>query len=220
MKFAVGHAVHALNGGDIMRRHEPVRAHVKKDTGWREEELEASGAINQHRAVHASNFQSNDRYLRCWPQVNNLVWSYHLTTVLESHGRVVCIFIVFDEHTQECLLSLAADHISTGNVIDELFSLFLQRGIPKYLFAFDDNVTLPNAICEWLRELELSSPLVELKKYGESGYGALFKDKLIKDLFHEKSFDSLAEVQLWLANWRSEHNRSINLLQFLLTVSA
>ena len=93
--------------------------------------------------------------------------------------------------------------------MDELFSLFLRQGIPKYLIAFHDTNSLPNAICEWLEKLELNSTFVEVKKYGENGYGILFKDKLIKHLYHEKSFTSLNDVQIWLANWREEHNGSV-----------
>ncbi len=146
------------------------------------------------------------------PQMKNVVWSCHLITMLTAHGRVITILTFFDEHTQECLRSRAADHITTQNVIDELFSLFLHIGIPKHLFVFTDNDSIPNVISEWLEKLELSSTFVELRKYRENGYGLLFKNKLIRDLLKEKCFASLAAVQLWLANWRDEHNRSINLL--------
>lgn len=147
------------------------------------------------------------------PRLGNLIWSYHLITMLTAYGRVISILTIIDEQTQECLRTMAANHLSAQNVIDELFDLFLQRGIPKHLFAFDDNDEMPKAICEWLEKLELNSTFVELKKYGENGYGALFKEKLIKGLLNEKSFASLTEVQIRLANWRDEHNRSLNLLR-------
>ena len=147
------------------------------------------------------------------PQLGNLIWSYHFITMLTVHGRAISILTIIDEQTQECLLSIASNRLTAQNVADELFGLFLRRGIPKNLFAFDDNDEMPKAICEWLDKLELNTTFVELKRYGENGYGALFKEKLIKNLFDEKSFASLAEVQQWLANWRNEHNRSLNLLR-------
>jgi hypothetical protein len=142
-------------------------------------------------------------------RLKNLAWSYHLTTILTSTGQGITLLNVFDEYTQECLGSLVANHITIENVLDELFNVFLQRGVPRRLLAFDDNDSIPNAICEWIEKLELSSTRVELTKYGENGYGLLFRDKLLADLLHEKSFTSLVDVQLWLANWRAEHNNSI-----------
>ena len=70
------------------------------------------------------------------PESGNCVWSYHLMTLKANHGQLICIFSVIDEHTQEYLRGHVARHISAQNVIDELFSLFLQRGIPGYLFCF------------------------------------------------------------------------------------
>src|SRR6202142_4758270 len=147
-----------------------------------------------------------DRRLR----LKNLAWSYHILTILTSTGLGVTILNIFDEHTQECLSSVAANHITIENLLNELFNVFLRRGVPKHLLAFDGNDLIPSAICEWLEKLELRSPRVELRKYGENGYGLQFSDKFIGDLLREKkSFISLVDVQLWVINWRSQHNNSI-----------
>ena len=146
-------------------------------------------------------------------QLRNCVWSYHLITMPANHGQLIRIFGVIDEHTQEYLRCLAAHHISAQNVIDELFSLFLQRGIPRYLFAFNDNGAISKAICEWIERLEVDRPFVELKSYEENGYGVLFREKLLKDISNQKRLASLVDVRLWLENWRNEHNRSMNLFR-------
>jgi putative transposase len=174
--------------------------------------LKAHDQGNKHKVAPVAAVRNHDRS-RVYqsPQLKNLVWSYHLITVLTAKGRDITILTIFDEHTKECLYSLAANHITTENVIDDLFNLFLHRGIPKYLIAFTDNNSMPSSICEWLEKLELTSTFVELKKYGENGYGVLFKDKFVKDLLNERSFASLADVQLWAANWMYQHNRSVNL---------
>ena len=157
-----------------------------------------------------SNLQSHDRsFAGRRLRLKNIAWSYHIQTILTSTGQGITILNIFDEHTQECLSSVAANHITIENLLDELFNVFLRRGVPRHLLAFDGNDLIPSAICEWLEKLELSSPRVELRKYGENGYGLLFRDKFIGDLLHEKSFISLVEVQRWLTNWRSEHNNSI-----------
>jgi hypothetical protein len=172
------------------------------------------GSYNKHKLELDSNLSNHKKSrAKLYPQLRNCVWSYYFMTIRASHGQLIWIFCVIDEHTQECLRCLAAHHISAQNVIDELFSLFLQRGIPRYLFAFNDNSAIPKAICEWIEKLEVNSPFVELKGYGENGYGILFREKLMKDISNEKRLASLGDVRPWLENWRDEHNRSINLLR-------
>ena len=170
--------------------------------------LKGSGLSDKYQPT--SKLQSHDRsFADRRLRLKNLAWSYHILTILTSTGQGITILNIFDEHTQECLSSVAANHITIENLLDELFNVFLRRGVPRHLLAFDGNDLIPSAICEWLEKLELSSPRVELRKYGENGYGLLFRDKFIGDLLHEKSFISLVEVQRWLTNWRSEHNNSI-----------
>ncbi len=168
------------------------------------------GSYNKHKIIRDGNVSDHQRR---YPKLRNYVWSYHLITMLPKDGQLIWIFTVIDEHTQEYLRCVASHRISAQNIIDELFSLFLQRGIPSYLFAFNDNDAIPKAICEWIGKLEVKSPFVELKRYEENGVGILFTEKLMKDVSNEKSLASLLEVRLWLENWRKEHNRSINLLR-------
>lgn len=186
------------------------------DTGTKRDgnRLEAFGLSNENETLPTTKFKNYARsYLDRRAQLKNLVWSYHLGTILTADGLGITILTIIDEYTQECLSSLADNYITIENVLDELFNVFLNRGIPKRLIAFDDNELIPNAICEWLENLEITGTLVELKKYGENGYGLLFKDHLLKGLLHERSFASLGDVKSWLASWRSEHNRSMNLVR-------
>lgn len=195
-----------------MRRNESLNKHTKMVTIRHGAELKVAGLPHNNKTAVAANLQNHDGlYEEHYPQASNLVWSYHLITMPRAHGLVISILSILDEHTQECLRCVADDHISAETVTDELFSLFLRKGVPRYLFAFNDDDAMPNTICEWLEKIELNSIFVELKKYGENGYGAMFKDKLIRDLLQAKKFASLTDVQIWLANWREEHNRSINL---------
>lgn len=181
---------------------------------WNSGALKTFGRRNKHRDLRGTASQGNNgAYVKGGPQLRNHIWSYHFIAMQTSDGLPLHIFTIIDEYTQECLRSTAAGHIGTQDVMDELFDLFLQRGTPNYLFAFNEDDAMPMAICEWLKELEISSTFVELKKYDENGYGALFQEKLLKALFGRKRFASLAEVQFWLENWRNDHNRSINLFR-------
>lgn len=197
-----------------MRRNGADSAYTETENILSLKSEKSTGIYSRHKTAFAGD-ASNQKRSRAkhYPQSRNCVWSYHLISMVANHGQLIWIFSVIDEHTHEYLRCLAAHRISAQNVIDELFSLFLQRGIPRYLFAFNDNGAIPKAICEWIEKLETNCPFVELKRYEDNGYGVSFREKLMKDLSNEKRLASLDDVRLWVANWRNEHNRSLNLLR-------
>ncbi len=185
-----------------MRTNVQMSKHTEAKTRCDRENLTASKFRSRHGSCLKRRHQSK-----------NLVWSLHLTTILLSNGRSAAVLTIFDEETQKCLRSLAAHHIVIENVLDALFNAFLHIGIPEHLVSLDDSSLISNAIRQWLGELELSCTLLESREYKENTCGILLKDKLVKDLLHEKSFASVVDLQLWLTNWRAEHNRLINLVR-------
>jgi len=50
-----------------------------------------------------------------------------------NNGRASRILSIIDEFTRECLRIKVNRNISSHNVIDELFSLFIFRGIPEHI---------------------------------------------------------------------------------------
>jgi len=205
---------YVLDEGDIMRKNGAVSEYIETENVSSLKPQKTHGSYNIHKTALDSNlYKHNSSHTKRYPHLRNCVWSYHFMTMRANQGQLIRIFGVIDEHTQECLRCLAAHDISAQSVIDELFSLFLQRGIPRYLFAFNDNSAIPTAICEWIEKLEVNSLFVELRRYEENGYGIVFREMLMKDLSNEKRLASLGDVRSWLENWRSEHNRSINLLR-------
>jgi putative transposase len=55
-----------------------------------------------------------------------------------SDGRPLRILVIIDEYTRECLSMYVARRISSQDVLDELYELFLIRGTPDYIRS--DNV--------------------------------------------------------------------------------
>ncbi|MGO9014779.1 MAG: hypothetical protein ACLQF0_07345 [Dissulfurispiraceae bacterium] len=197
-----------------MRKNGAYSAYIETENVLGLKSRKSPRICSKHQIAFDSNASKQKRScVKHYPQSRNSVWSYHLISMVTNHGQLIWIFSVIDEYTQEYLRCLAAHSISAQNVIDELFSLFLQRGIPRYLFAFNDNAAIPKAICEWIEKLEINCPFVELKRYGYNGYGISFSEELIKDISNGKRLSSLADVRVWLENWRNEHNRSLNLLR-------
>jgi len=48
-------------------------------------------------------------------------------------GRAVRILVIIDEYSRECLSLYAARSIKHQDVLDQLYALFLYRGIPEHI---------------------------------------------------------------------------------------
>jgi len=71
--------------------------------------------------------------VRLRPEHKDHVWSYDFIAARTSDGRPIRILIILDEYTRECLRIVVECHISSQDVINELWELFLIRDIPQYI---------------------------------------------------------------------------------------
>ena len=61
-----------------------------------------------------------------------------MAMVRTSEGRLVRILAIIDKYTRECLSLYVARRIKHHDVLDNLYELFIRRGIPEYIRS--DNV--------------------------------------------------------------------------------
>ena len=78
--------------------------------------------------------------IRLRPARKDHVWSYDMAMERTSDGRPLRILAVIDEFTRECLALHVARRIQSGDVLDQLYELFLRRGLPEHIRS--DNVSL------------------------------------------------------------------------------
>ena len=72
------------------------------------------------------------------PERKNHVWSYNMAMIRTTDGRALRILVIIDEYTRECLSMHVARSIKHQDVLDQLYELFLYRGIPEHIRS--DNV--------------------------------------------------------------------------------
>ena len=58
------------------------------------------------------------------------MWSYDLMVARTADGRALRILTIIDEYTRECLAILVDRRITSQDVIERLFHLFVFRGVP------------------------------------------------------------------------------------------
>jgi transposase InsO family protein len=115
--------------------------------------------------------------------------------------------VILDEYTRECLAMLADRHISSQDVIDQLFSLFIFRDIPEHIRSDNGPEFTAKAVRDWLNRLGVTTLFIEPGSPWENGYVESFIGKLRDELLDREIFTTLAEAKILIEEWRKEYNQ-------------
>ena len=87
-----------------------------------------------------------------------------------SDGRPLRILAIIDEYTRECLALHVARRIRSGDVLDQLYDLFLRRGLPEYIRSDNGPEFAAKAVRKWLNRLDVTTLFIEPGSPWENGY--------------------------------------------------
>ncbi len=124
-----------------------------------------------------------------------------------ADDRAFRMLTIIDEYTRECLAILVDRRITSQNVIEELFYLFIFRGAPEYIRSDNGPEFTAKAIRRWLNRLEVNTLFIERGSPWENGYIELFNGKLRDELLNREIFTSLTEAKILIEEWRNEYNQ-------------
>lgn len=136
----------------------------------------------------------------------NHVWSYDFIHDRTRDGRAIKTLSVIDEHTRECLALRSERSLKSGDVLDTLNDLFLQRGVPEHIRSDNGPEFIAEAVREWLGTLDVKPLYIEPGSPWENGYVESFHDKFRDELLNGELFDTLWEAQVLIERWRVEYN--------------
>jgi len=123
-----------------------------------------------------------------------------------SNGKSFRILVILDEYTRECLDLFVARHITSQNVIDQLYELFLLRGVPKHIRSDNGPEFTAKAIRKWLSKVGVKTLFIEPGSPWENGYVESFNGKLRDELLNGEIFTTLTEARILIERWRREYN--------------
>jgi transposase InsO family protein len=103
--------------------------HKRVERIWRLEGLK----VPQKQPKRGRLWLTDGSCIRLRPQHKDHVWSYDIVMERTSNGRAFRILTILDEYTRESLAILVGRHIRSQDVIDQLFNLFLFRGLPEHI---------------------------------------------------------------------------------------
>jgi len=112
------------------------------------------------------------------------VESFDVMVARTAGGKAFRTLTIIDEYTRECLAILARRRITSQNVIEQLFYLFIFRGIPEYIRSDNGPEFTAKTVRRWLNDLEVNTLFIERASPWKNGYIGLFNGKLRDDLTH------------------------------------
>lgn len=124
-----------------------------------------------------------------------------------NDGRAFRILNIIDEFTRECLAMRVARKINSQAVIDELFKLFIFRGIPEHIRSDNGPEFTAKAVRKWLGRLGVKTLFIERGSPWENGYIESFNGKLRDELLNREIFTTLEEAKVLIEQWKREYNQ-------------
>ena len=125
---------------------------------------------------------------------------------MQARGTMPCGFRI-DEYTRECLATLVERKIKADDVIDQLFNLFVFRGIPDHIRSDNGPEFTARAVRKWLNRLGVKTLFIEPGSPWENGYIESFNGKMRDELLNRELFYTLEEARVLINQWRREYNQ-------------
>jgi len=176
--------------------------HKRVERIWRQEGLKVPQKQPKRRRL----WLNDGSCVRLRPEYKDHVWSYDFVTARTGDGRPFRILTILDEYTRECLAILVERRISSQDVIDKLFDLFVFRDIPEHIRSDNGPEFTAKVIRGWLSRLGVKTLFIEPGSPWENGYIESFNGKLRDELIDREIFTTLLEAKVLIESWRKEYN--------------
>ena len=177
--------------------------HKRVERIWRREGLK----VPKKQPKRGRLWLNDGSCIRLRPEYKDHVWSYDLMMARTAEGRAFRILTIIDEYTRECLAILTQRRITSHDVIEQLFYLFIFRGTPRYIRSDNGPEFTAKAVRRWLNDLEVTTLFIELGSPWENGYVESFNGKLRDELLNREIFTTLTEAKILIEEWRKEYNQ-------------
>jgi transposase InsO family protein len=187
----------------LLRQEEWRVNHKKIERIWRKEGLKVPKKQPKRKRL----WLNDGSCIRLRPEHKDHVWSYDFVMARTSDGKAFRMLNIIDEYSRECLRILVKRHITSQDVIDQLFELFIFRGIPEHIRSDNGPEFTAKAIRRWLNRVGVKTLFIEPGSPWENGYIESFNGKLRDELLNREIFTTLTEAKVLIEQWRREYNQ-------------
>jgi putative transposase len=176
--------------------------HKRVERIWRREGLK----VPKKQPKRGRLWLNDGSCIRLRPEHKDHVWSYDFVKCRTSDGRAFRILAILDEFTRECLAIMVARRITSQDVIDQLFQLFVLRSIPEHIRSDNGPEFTAREIRKWLADIGVQTLFIEPGSPWENGYIESLNGKLRDELLNREVFTTLMEAKVLIEQWRKEYN--------------
>ena len=177
--------------------------HKRVERIWRREGLK----VPKKQPKRGRLWLNDGSCIRLRPEHKDHVWSYDFVASRTADGRAFKILTILDEYTRECPAILVERRLTSEDVIDQLFNLFVLRGLPEYIRSDNGPEFTARVIRKWLARIGVKTIFIEPGSPWENGYIESFNGKLRDELLNREIFTTLTEAKVLIADWRREYNQ-------------
>lgn len=177
--------------------------HKRVERIWRIEGLK----IPQKQPKRGRLWLNDGSCIRLRPEHKDHVWSYDFVKEHTENGKAFRVLNIIDEYTRECLAALVDRKIKSEDVLDQLFNLFVFRGVPEHIRSDNGSEFTARAVRKWLSQLGVKTLFIEPGSPWENGYIESFNGKMRDELLSREIFTTLAEAKVLISEWRTEYNQ-------------
>lgn len=177
--------------------------HKRVERIWRQEGLK----VPKKQPKRGRLWLNDGSCIRLRPERKDHVWSYDFVTARTADGRAFKMLTIIDEYTRECLAILVERRLTSVDVIDKLYELFLFRRVPEHIRSDNGPEFTAKAIRQWLGRMDVKTLFIEPGSPWENGYIESFNGKLRDELLNREIFTTLTEAKVLMADWRKEYNQ-------------
>jgi putative transposase len=177
--------------------------HKRVERIWRREGLK----VPKKQPKRSRLWLNDGSCIRLRPGHKDHVWSYDFMIDRTADGRAFKILNIIDEYTRECLSVKVNRRIRSQDVIEELFNLFIFRGIPEHIRSDNGPEFTAKAVRKWLSLLGVTTLFIEPGSPWENGYIESFNGKMRDELLDREIFTTLQEAKVLIGQWLKEYNQ-------------
>ncbi len=178
--------------------------HKRVERIWRREGLK----VPQKQPKRGRLWLNDGSCVRLRPERKDHVWSYDFVAARTSDGRPFRMLTMLDEFTRECLSIVVDRRITSQDVLDRLFDLFVLRGTPEHIRSDNGPEFTAKAVRGWLSKVGVGTLFIQRGSPWENGYIESFNGKLRDELLNGEIFTTLLEAKVLTENWRREYNQT------------
>ena len=176
--------------------------HKRVERIWRREGLK----VPQKQPKRGRLWLTDGSIFRLKPEFEKHVWSYDFMQDRTHNGVPFRILHVIDEYTRECLAVRVERRLTHQDVIEVLYELFCERGVPVHIRSDNGSEFTAKRVRNWLERLSVKPLYIEPGSPWENGFIESFNGKMRDELLAGEIFYSLKEAQVLIELWRQHYN--------------